>query len=84
MSFRAIIAKWPSMADLARDVGTTQGVVQAWSLRDSIPPQWWAPLLEAASARKLEDVTRAALDQTVAARRPPRTHKSDAPVRAGA
>jgi hypothetical protein len=72
MSFRPLIAKWPSKAAMAHDVGTTQKVVQAWWNRDSIPAQWYPTIARAADRRLIRGVSEKALVLAAAKRRPVR------------
>jgi hypothetical protein len=50
-SFRAVIDLWPSKAQLARDIGCAESRVQKWSVRNSIPAEWWLRLINAAHRR---------------------------------
>lgn len=52
-----ILALWPSMADLGRDLGVPYSTVTAWKQRGSIPVTHWRALIEAARSRRLRDVT---------------------------
>lgn len=72
MSFRPLIAKWPSKAALGADIGASQKVVQAWWNRDSIPPQWYPAIARAAAKRLIRGVTEGHLVKAAAARRPVR------------
>lgn len=44
-SFRSIIKLWPSLPDLASDLGTTTPMVTKWGQRDNIPAEWWSAVL---------------------------------------
>lgn len=46
-SFRDIIDLWPSPDALAGDVGAKAETVRKWRQRDSIPAEWWLPVIEA-------------------------------------
>lgn len=72
MTFRPIIDKWATRADLAEDVGTTRLLAQQWYTRDFIPPEWWQPLVNAAKRRRFRGVTYARLAEIANRRRPPR------------
>jgi hypothetical protein len=56
-SFRDVIAQWPSAVCLAEDLGFQAGLgglrVRAWRRRDSIPPEYWRQLEEAAKRRRI-------------------------------
>lgn len=51
-----IIALWPSMADLGRDLGLPYPTVAAWKQRGSIPVAYWRDLVGAARQRGFRDV----------------------------
>ena len=57
MTFRQIIAHWPTARELADDVGATKGAVKQWRLRDSIPKEYWLDVERAARRRGIEGVT---------------------------
>lgn len=44
-SFRSVIELWPSREAMASDIGAGASAVSKWWQRDSIPAEWWAPLL---------------------------------------
>jgi hypothetical protein len=50
-SFRDIIDLWPSPDALAGEVGSKAETVRKWRQRDSIPAEWWLPVIEAGKAR---------------------------------
>lgn len=56
-SIEAILALWPSMAELGRDLGVPYATVAAWKQRGSIPVAHWRGLTDAARSRGLRDVT---------------------------
>lgn len=56
-SIDAVLALWPSMADLGRDLGVPYSTVAAWKQRGSIPVSYWRGLTDAARSRGLHDVT---------------------------
>lgn len=55
-SFSDVIRLWPSRGDLAADCCVPYGHVQQWERRDSIPPQYWPRLIEAAKARRFRGI----------------------------
>jgi hypothetical protein len=57
-----IIAKWPSAAEMARDIGLRRPKHGAMmKMRKSIPIQYWAAIVDAAKRRGIEGVTLDAL-----------------------
>jgi len=52
-----ILALWPSIADLGRDLGVPYSTVAAWKQRGSIPVAYWRGLTQAARSRGLREVT---------------------------
>lgn len=44
-SFRELIALWDSRDAMASDVGAKVPTVTKWSQRDSVPAEWWSPIL---------------------------------------
>jgi hypothetical protein len=44
-TFRALIELWPSREGLAADIGAKSSAVSKWWQRDSVPAEWWAPIL---------------------------------------
>ena len=69
-TFRDVIALWPSMSELARDVDAPIQTVAAWKRRDRIPDEYWNCVLDAAKSRKLKSVTPAVLIGLAAKKRP--------------
>jgi hypothetical protein len=58
ITVRDIIEKWPTAAEMARDLGLRRsGHGAMMKMRGSIPVQHWPRLVEAASARGICDVT---------------------------
>lgn len=51
-----LIARWPSMAELGRDLGLPYSTVAAWKQRGSIPVAYWRQLVGAARQRGFLDV----------------------------
>ena len=68
-SFRDIIGLWPSPDALAAELGAKAETVRKWRQRDSIPAEWWMPLIDVARARSVD--LSAAEMATLAARREP-------------
>ncbi len=60
-TFGAVLDLWPSLEDLARDLGKKGGAVRNWRLRNSIPADCWDALVRAAHRRGLSQVTLEAL-----------------------
>lgn len=62
--FSAIISKWPSKVELARDLGVSAERVSKWSKRESVPPENWRSMIVAAKVRgfnlSIEDMVSAA------------------------
>lgn len=52
-SFSEIIDLWPSIAELARDIGEPYETVRQWRLRDSIPVRAFTRIVRAAARRDL-------------------------------
>lgn len=50
-SFRSIIELWPTREACASEIGATPSQVSKWWQRDSVPAEWWAPLLGTERAR---------------------------------
>jgi hypothetical protein len=52
-SFRSIIDLWKTRAECASDVGhgATASQVSKWWQRDSVPGEWWLPLVASETAR---------------------------------
>ena len=46
-SFREIIKLWPTPDALAGEIGAKPETVRKWRQRDSIPAEWWLPVIEA-------------------------------------
>jgi hypothetical protein len=60
-SFRDAILKWPSLHELAADMGVGITTAQSWLYRDSIPNTRWPRLIEKAKARGIRGVSPTAL-----------------------
>lgn len=50
-TFRAIIDRWPSLNDLASDVGQRYETVKKWRQRNRIESKYWEAMVAAAEAR---------------------------------
>jgi hypothetical protein len=66
--FAGLMAHWPTLAELAADIGSPIGTVLAWSSRGSIPRARWPDILIAAKGRGYK-ITQARLE--AAAKQPP-------------
>lgn len=58
-SFRAIIQRWGTPANLASDINVDAGLVRVWKSRNSIPPEYFEKVAVAAAAkgRKFQSIT---------------------------
>ena len=56
-NIRDLIAKWPSVRDMALDVGAKPDAVGKWAHHNRIPARWHARVIEAAKARRIRGVT---------------------------
>lgn len=56
-TFRGLIAKWPSLAHFAADLDITENAAKQMRTRDSIAPEHWPKMAEAAKARRIRGVT---------------------------
>lgn len=69
--FRTLIEAWPaegsgvqgSARSLAGDLGIGMNTVRQWHWRNSIPPDYWLPIIAAAKARRIRGVTNERLHQ---------------------
>ncbi len=50
-SYRDVIDQWPSVSELASDIGEKAFTVRKWRTRNSIPAEKWDALLKAAKKR---------------------------------
>jgi transposase-like protein len=48
-----IIDRWPSVAELADDLGEKPNTVSKWRQRKRIPPDQWLPLVTCARKRRI-------------------------------
>jgi hypothetical protein len=44
-SFRALIELWETREAMASDIGAKASAVSKWWQRDSVPAEWWLPVL---------------------------------------
>jgi len=56
-SFESVISLWPSLAELAKDIGVDVSHAQTMKTRDSIPSRFWGDLEDAARRRGISEVT---------------------------
>jgi len=52
-SFSEVIDLWPSIAELARDIGEPYETVRQWRLRDSVPSRAFVKITRAAARRDI-------------------------------
>jgi hypothetical protein len=52
-----VIAAWPSVAELARDLGIPYPTVAAWKQRGFIRPEYWHDIVRAARRRGHPEIT---------------------------
>lgn len=69
MSFRPIIEKWKTRADLAAALGRPRVTVQQWWGRDSVPAEVFPEIEAAAKAAGIEGATVADLYAALQAKR---------------
>lgn len=50
-NFRDVLALWPTLSELARDIDFDYERVAQWRKRDWIPPEWFPRVLQAAEKR---------------------------------
>jgi hypothetical protein len=55
--FAAVVALWPSLSELAADLGIAYGVAKQWRRRNSIPADKWLALVAAAERRGFDGIT---------------------------
>ncbi len=78
-SFRSVIELWPSREGMASDIGAGASAVSKWWQRDSIPAEWWAPIL--ATERAVQAGITALMMTVWAARAPVEAHREAAEAR---
>ena len=61
MSYAQILDRWPTLADLARDIGAPLATVRSWRRRDSIPAHCWDAVIWAARKRRLRGVSQTSM-----------------------
>ncbi len=61
-SFQEVLDKWPSMADLADDLGEKIHTVRKWHSRNRIPSSKWTSLIEAGKKRHIKITPRMLTD----------------------
>lgn len=52
----ALLGRWPSLADLARDIGASYWTVYSWAKRGRIPDVWWDAIIGSAVRYQLDRV----------------------------
>lgn len=67
MTHAQIINLWPSLSAFAADLAVEYGTAKAMRRRSSIPPAYWARLVEKAKARRIRGVSHEALSLAKAA-----------------
>lgn len=55
-TFKDIIQRWKSAETLARELGEKGVTVRQWGNRNSIPPEKWMAIVEAADRSGFEDI----------------------------
>ena len=68
MTHAEIIALWESTSDLSDTLNVSAQVIRKWKMRDSIPCEYWAALVEDAKAQDIDGVSLEALAGYAAAR----------------
>ena len=71
-SFRALIELWDTREAMAVDISAKASAVSKWWQRDSVPAEWWAPILASETAIRarlraevlIDLAARAPLDET--------------------
>ena len=51
-SFRTLIELWETREAMASDISAKASAVSKWWQRDSVPAEWWAPILATETAFK--------------------------------
>lgn len=54
-TFVEVIALWPRIADLAKELGLPWDTVRQWRLIDSIPPMHWPAIVRASHVNAAQD-----------------------------
>lgn len=68
-----VIGAWPTVAELARDLGVPYQTVAAWKQRDSIRPEYWHDIVRAAQRRGHPEITAELLARIHARKAPDRS-----------
>lgn len=50
-NFREVVGLWKNFNALATEIGANREAVRKWSERNTIPAEWWAPILRTKKAR---------------------------------
>jgi len=53
MTHAEILRLWPSLADLADDMGKPYSTVNNWMARNRVPMEYWVRLVDAAACRDI-------------------------------
>ena len=69
MTFTDIIARWPTLQQMAGDLGLPVKNVRRWQDIGSIPAEWFVAVQTAAKARGFGDITVRSLSEAAHARR---------------
>jgi hypothetical protein len=69
LSFNDVLASWPTLAALGRDLGVSAATMRSWRARGVIPQRAWEAIEAAAEARGLRGVDYAALHARARSRR---------------
>lgn len=59
--FQEVLAKWPSLDDVAADTKANVVAVRKWWQRNAIPSRFWLPLVAGAKQRNIRGITVEAL-----------------------
>ena len=62
-SFPDLLMRFPSLADIARELEVPHDTVISWKRRRSVPYEYWPALCESASRHKIRGVTMKQLAQ---------------------
>jgi len=71
LSFRDVIARWPTTRAFARDAGCSPTLVRQWRHRNSVPARYWPRIVEGAARRGIVLVELGLLAQLAARRHAP-------------
>lgn len=53
MTHSDILRRWPSVTDLASDMGKPYSTVNNWIARSRVPMEYWVELVDAATSRDI-------------------------------